>query len=137
MVLETKDNKKENNLPWIVAAVISAVTLLVSFLQGKRQDKLGEKQLAAALSTAESQIRSNTEIAKEQIQSENANAIKNIKVAVLSSNRQAWINELRELSACRRRNTSTSAVLRDVIGNRLAEYEEVKCHRQKYQMEGL
>jgi hypothetical protein len=82
--INTNDNKLEKNLPWIVAAFISLTTLMISFLQGKGQTKLVNKQIETSSSYASKQIESDTEI-----------AINNIKATVLSANRQDWITALR------------------------------------------
>lgn len=73
LIIDSKDSPISKHIPWIVASVISAVSLIISFLVGKKQSK--------------------TELIK--INNENTNALLSLKANVLSANRQAWINDLR------------------------------------------
>lgn len=96
----------DTRLPWIVAAIISLVTILISLWQtrsaqkqAKKNELSNEKQADRAYNLANEQLKKTIETAKEQIATDLKIASQTLNAQVLSKNRQDWINELRELIA--------------------------------------
>jgi len=78
----------DQRLPWILASLISVMTVLVTYILGRHQ-----------ISSSEKQSKRTINLALEQIKSDLTIAGMNLNAQVLSTNRQEWINELRNISA--------------------------------------
>jgi len=87
--------------PSIIALLLGLLALFGTLFSGNKQRKSSEKQLNNQLNqariTVDAQIKSSKEILEKQIASADKNAELIFRQNVLSSNRQDWINTLRDI----------------------------------------
>jgi hypothetical protein len=110
--VEKEEKWKERNMPWIGALFLGILAAGVTIVQGKRSRKDNKENMDRQMETAErnlkSQIESSERSLKLQMESAQKIAMEGLKNSsqtaqldfnktVLSGNRQAWINDLREL----------------------------------------
>lgn len=91
----------EQNGPWIAALVIgilaALVNLWISWSTRKSTREALEKQLQNSKDALNTQVQTSKEIALAQIENAQKSAERDFNKTVLSGNRQAWINDLRDL----------------------------------------
>lgn len=93
--IEANDDLLDKHLPWISALLVGLCSVLVSLFVGVRQVKIAKMQIEKSVSMAKDQIC----ISKEQIDQSAQSTIQTLRANIVSSNRQNWINELRDLYA--------------------------------------
>jgi hypothetical protein len=90
---------ENNNMPWIISLVISALTIGINIYIAKVNQATGIRNVAAQITsstdTSKNQIESSKQIAIQQIQNSQSLALTQFKATLNSKNRQDWINELR------------------------------------------
>lgn len=89
---EIPDGNLQKNMPWICAVLLGVFTIIANFQISKQSRKSNKEAI-------ERQIESATTIALKQIENASMTSQLDFNKTVLSGNRQAWINELRELTS--------------------------------------
>lgn len=89
---EIPESNLQKNMPWICAVLLGLFTIVANY-QISKQSRLSNKE------AIERQIESATAIAMKQIENASRTSQLDFNKTVLSGNRQAWINELRELTS--------------------------------------
>lgn len=101
--IQNGDNKSwiEFLFPSLIALIVALFALFGTIYSGKKQRQSSENQLKIQLkegqATLASQIKSSNKIIQKQIDSEKQVAELNFRQNVLSTNRQNWINDLRNI----------------------------------------
>lgn len=90
---------ENNNMPWIISLVISALTIGINVYIAKVNQSTAFKNVAAQITsstdTSKNQIENSKQIAIQQIENSQSLALTQFKATLNTKNRQDWINELR------------------------------------------
>lgn len=104
------------NMPWIGAVLVGILTVLANIIISQQSRKSNRV-------VTEKQLNNSKEIALEQIESTRKNVQLEFNKTVLSGNRQAWINELRDLISKILSITMTISINNDI---KQEEYQNLR-----------
>ncbi len=90
----------QKNMPWVAAIIIGALTVLTNILISRQSHKTNREslnqQLKSSSETTDKQLSNAKDIALSQIDNSRRIVQLDFNKTVLSGNRQAWINTLRD-----------------------------------------
>jgi hypothetical protein len=137
--IETKPWMENPNMPWIIALLISLLTILINILIAKINQKTSirniEAQIASAMLSSKQQIDNTKEIAIENIKNSQVLAQKQFNATLKINNRQDWLDEVRMtvsefLTFCRLLNIEFQDPS-DKLERQKNLHEKVSLHRFK------
>lgn len=137
----TKPWYENNNMPWIISLIISAMTIGINIYIAKVSQTTAINNVAAQINsstdTSKNQIEGSKQIAIQQIQNSQNLALTQFKATLNTKNRQDWINELRQsisefLAQCAMINVIMSAKNNETHGEELLPFfEKMVYHKNK------
>jgi hypothetical protein len=117
----------QKNMPWIGAVLVGLLTVLVNFLINRQSRQFNResltKQLEHNTATTDKQLSNSKDIALAQIENTRKINQTDFNKSVLSGNRQAWINDLRDLISKILAKTVQLSIKKQITHQ---EFEELK-----------
>ena len=132
VIIDTKDESitgfdVQKNMPWIGAVVVGLLTVLANVLINRQSRQFNRESLNRQLehntATTDKQLSSSKDIALAQIENTRKLNQTDFNKTVLSGNRQAWINDLRDLTSKILTKTVMFSLKQDITHQ---EFEELK-----------